>query len=473
MSLYQILLFSILLIAFRVIAGDKQNKWFIFIISFLALFWFQPATSIRNLYYWFPFIGIGLSIVAWLTITDHEEWLEKENIHTLFFIIIFSILIGLFKYLSVDVFYKFSSTPKSIWIVIFWALIILVAILIKNITVHRGIHWILLFFILSILIVTKTPALVILTSQIIRSFNNQAVQLASSSDLQWVGFSYLSFRIIHVLRDHKLGKINKVNLRDFLNYLLFFPAFLSGPIDRIERFLLDLRNNESNRNADITQGLQRILIGSAKKFIVADSLALLALTEYSVYLIETPFWTWILVFAYGFRIYFDFAGYTDIAIGLAKITGISLPENFRSPYLSSNLIIFWNNWHITLTQWFRTYYFNPLNRFIKSQKWNISENLFILFMQLSTMVLIALWHGVTFNFIIWGLWHGLGLFINNRWINLVKPYEKSISSNTFFKSFIKIISIALTFIFVSLGWVWFALPSIESSLIVFNKLVGK
>jgi D-alanyl-lipoteichoic acid acyltransferase DltB (MBOAT superfamily) len=178
---------------------------------------------------------------------------------------------------------------------------------------------------------------------------------------------------------------------------------------------------------------------------------------------------WIHLYAYTFQIYFDFSGYTDIAIGIARLVGIKLPENFLSPYTKPNLTQFWNNWHMTLTQWFRSYFFNPFNRWIRGYK-SIPAWVMILIGQLATMLLIGLWHGITWNFILWGTWHGLGLFAQNRWSDFAKtrinPTDPRIQKT------LQIGGVVLTFHFVALGWVFFALSEPSLSGTVFMKLFG-
>lgn len=472
MSIVQVALLSLVLIAHRLFFDLKYRRWVIFFASLVLIFWFQPATPIRNLSYWFPVIGIGLSIVAWISITDSSRRFSRENLFTFLLIILLTLLIHTIKYLRIEGLYKFSSTPDLKWTVLFWSLISIIAIISRQTKCNRLIRSAFIFVIITILIVLKSPDLSIKVGQILRKINNQDIHLASSLDLQWVGFSYLGFRIIHVLRDHQLNKKNPTDLRDFFNYLFFFPSFIAGPIDRIERFNSDIAKNNLIKDDNLIQGIHRIVIGSAKKFILADSLALMGISEYSIGLVNSSIWMWVLVIAYGFRIYFDFSGYTDIAVGMAKLIGISLPENFMKPYSSRNLIMFWNNWHITLTQWFRTYYFNPINRFFRAKNVDIPQWILIFLMQLSTMILIGLWHGITLNFIVWGLWHGLGLFFNNRWINMNKKFGNQIEGNPFINPILKYMSITVTFIFISIGWIWFALPTLDASWIVFKKLFG-
>jgi D-alanyl-lipoteichoic acid acyltransferase DltB (MBOAT superfamily) len=186
-------------------------------------------------------------------------------------------------------------------------------------------------------------------------------------------------------------------------------------------------------------------------------------------LVNNSGWLWVTLYAYAFRIFFDFSGYTHIAIGIARIAGINLPENFKRPYLSKNITLFWNNWHITLTQWFRTYYFNPVTRYLRSNYKKVTPVLIIFFTQISTMVLIGLWHGISWNFVIWGLWNGLGLFIHNRWSEKIKPKLSFLDDKPFVIPY-AIVSVLFTFHYIALGWVWFALPTVNESIAVLNKL---
>jgi D-alanyl-lipoteichoic acid acyltransferase DltB (MBOAT superfamily) len=170
------------------------------------------------------------------------------------------------------------------------------------------------------------------------------------------------------------------------------------------------------------------------------------------------------------RIYFDFSGYTDIAVGVGRIMGIKLPENFDAPYFKSDLTTFWNSWHITLTQWARSYFFNPLTRALRSR--SMAMPLIIIIGQLGTMLLIGLWHGVTWNFVAWGLWHGVGLYLHNRYLDFMKPRLAALDERPQLKRLTDVFGMLITFHYVALGWVWFALPNVELSLKVFGKLFG-
>ena len=230
---------------------------------------------------------------------------------------------------------------------------------------------------------------------------------------------------------------------------------------------------DSQAVEDTIQGSERILFGIIKKFVLADSLALISMNSQNALHTNSTIWIWVLLYAYAFRLYFDFAGYTDIAIGLGRLAGIRLPENFDQPYLKPNLTAFWNSWHMTLAQWFRAYFFNPLTRSLRSRyraapAWSV-----ILIGQLSTMILIGLWHGITWSFFAWGAWHGCGLFIHNRWAEWRRSRSPAVESHPFGSMINGFLGGVVTFHFVLLGWVWFAMPDPNLAIDVFLRLIGR
>jgi D-alanyl-lipoteichoic acid acyltransferase DltB (MBOAT superfamily) len=212
-------------------------------------------------------------------------------------------------------------------------------------------------------------------------------------------------------------------------------------------------------------------LGLIKKFALADTLALVALSPQNALQVREAGWLWLLVYAYALVIFLDFSGYTDIAIGLGRILGVRLPENFAAPYLKPNLTQFWNSWHMTLTQWFRGYYFNPLVRWTRGTRLKTAPVAVLLITQVTTMLLIGLWHGVTWNFVIWGVWHGLGLFAQNRWTEFARPRLAGLGEGP--RRALDVFSTLLTFHFVALGWVWFSLPTPQAALTVLARLVGQ
>jgi len=329
-----------------------------------------------------------------------------------------------------------------------------------------------IILILCILVILKSQFLSLTMSIFLRRINGQLITLSAASDFVWIGFSYFSFRLIHSILDReRLIKLN-ISLRDYLTYLLFFPSYIAGPIDRLENFEKQIEFiDKKNTQSDFINGFIRIIRGMLFKFIIADSLAIISLDSRIANQIVATTWAWVIVYCYAFRIFFDFAGYTDIAVGIAKLAGITLSENFNRPYLSRNITLFWNNWHITLTQWFRIYYFNPLTRFLRKNFGKLSPGFIIFFTQITTMVLIGLWHGISWNFVIWGLWNGIGLFLHNRWSAIVVPNIKVIRGLKETR-WGNIASVILNFNFIAIGWVWFALPSLKDSTLIFGKLFG-
>jgi D-alanyl-lipoteichoic acid acyltransferase DltB (MBOAT superfamily) len=221
------------------------------------------------------------------------------------------------------------------------------------------------------------------------------------------------------------------------------------------------------------QGGWRIALGFLKKFIIADTMAQgLSLTPANAAQADSIAFLWVLLYGYAVRLYLDFAGYTDIAIGIGILYGIRLPENFDRPYLKSNIAEFWQSWHITLSNWVRFYVFSPLSRWLLTRKWRPSSTVIVLFSQLATMVVIGLWHGITWNFFIWGLWHGIGLFVHKQWSDRTRKWYRRLGQHPWRERAWTVFAWFLTFNFVVLGWVWFALPSLQLSIEVFLGLFG-
>ncbi len=254
--------------------------------------------------------------------------------------------------------------------------------------------------------------------------------------------------------------------------MIFFPAFTAGPIDRLERFVKELQSPLPLGNEDWLFAGQRLSMGLFKKFFVADLLAMVSVTDVLVEQTLSGGWLWLALCAYSFRVYFDFSGYTDIAIGMARLMGIRLPENFAAPFLKPNLTQFWNSWHITLTQWFRTYFFNPFTRFMRTSKVALPPWLIILVSQLGTMLLIGLWHGITWNYAMWGLWHGLGLFLQNRWSEFIRRRFPDWGTSPVSRRFLHVGGILLTFSYFTFGIAFFALSSPRLSFEALRKILG-
>jgi alginate O-acetyltransferase complex protein AlgI len=438
--------------------------------SVLAIYWFQPLLPLRSFDFWLPSLSLALVILIWLITSQSGAWRTRQNI------IGFSIILGLVTLIDLARYFLptpvlTATTPPQFLQYFVFTLIIGPIILVVTWISHRSSGTIsgTIILLILLLVILKTPELSLKVSVFFRTLANRQVENASFTDLRWLGFSYLAFRLIHVLRDKQMARLPELSLPEFATFVVFFPSLVAGPIDRAERFAQDLRKDFALTQDETLLAGQRVFLGLFKKFVIADALGLIALNDTLAAQVRTAGWMWIIVYAYAFQIYFDFSGYTDIAIGIARLVGIKLPENFVAPYTKPNLTQFWNNWHMTLTQWFRSYFFNPVNRWIRGFR-NIPAWIMILIGQLATMLLIGLWHGITFNFILWGLWHGLGLFTQNRWSDFIRTRYPNLGQNTSLRPILQIGGILLTFHFVALGWVFFALSEPSLSWLVFRKL---
>jgi alginate O-acetyltransferase complex protein AlgI len=482
MSVAQILSLSLSALLIGWLVPRQWRIWFMLVASLLAVYWLQPSTPIRNLDFWLPTLSIALTVLVW-TSTRPVEGQNRLPLAGALFILIPILLIGLTRYIDPICCITPSLPPDLPRIGLGMAIaagIIVIPYLFPS--KRRLFSWLSLLLLLTIFVVLKTPALALRLSAALRAWTGQPIDLANPSDVVWLGFSFLAFRLIHMLRDYQTGRLPGYSMEKLVTYAIFFPSYISGPIDRSQRWIGELEQINSRPATDnpdrtlkarnTVAGLQRILIGMFKKFVLADSLALFALSPQNAGQTTSALWMWILLFSYTLRIYFDFSGYTDIAIGLGRLMGFHLPENFDRPYLKQNLTAFWNSWHITLAQWFRTYFFNPLTRSLRMQPRKLPTWMIIFLGQVSTMALIGLWHGITWNFLIWGVWHGLGLFIHNRWSEWARLRIAPQVEQSFTRAALSLGSWLMTFLFVALGWVWFALPDPANAVWVFRRLFG-
>ena len=437
-------------------------------LSVLAVFWLQPASPLRSFDFWLPSLTLALVLLTWLVTSKPGAWRVRQNLYALLLILGIATCVCLTRYFLPGSILTATTPPPFIQYLVF-ALSLSAAILVFLWLSRRRqaqVMTVVIVLLIVLLIILKTPSLSQQASILFRALANRSTANALATDLRWLGFSYIAFRLIHVLRDKQTGRLPEISLPEFATYVIFFPSLAAGPIDRAERFAADLRREFYLTQEETLSAGQRLVIGLFKKFVIADALALIALNDALAIQVRSTGWMWVIVYAYAFQIYFDFSGYTDIAIGTARLSGVSLPENFAAPYLKPNLAQFWNSWHMTLTQWIRSYFFNPFNRWIRGFK-SFPAWTMILLGQLGTMLVIALWHGVTVNFVLWGLWHGFGLFFQNRWSEFVKT---RLHTNHPQQSALRLGGIFLTFNFVALGWIFFALSSPALSWMVLRKL---
>jgi D-alanyl-lipoteichoic acid acyltransferase DltB (MBOAT superfamily) len=471
-NLAHILIFILISGLIGTIARGRWRSWAILIVSVLAIFWLQPASSIRHLDFWFPALSLALTIVSWVVTSAKSRGVAREDWITLLVIFLLLFILTLTRYTGE--FRLTRTTPpglESLPGFIFGvgtAFFLLSKLKIKGV----GQISVSVFLLLGLFIILKTQPLGEMLSRGLRGLTGQSTEFASSLDLGWLGFSYIAFRLLHTLRETVLGKMPSVPLHDYVSYVLFFPALTAGPIDRIERFQKDIEQHEPlNANSSFEAG-QRIVMGIFKKFVLADTFALFALNSMNALQVKSGFWLWMMLYAYALRLYLDFSGYTDIAIGMGQLVGVKLPENFNRPYLKSSITAFWNSWHITLAHWFRAYFFNPLTRALRRMKVQLPVAVIILITQVSTMALIGLWHGIAWNFLLWGVWHGLGLFLHNRWVNIQRT-RPDIVPVAFLSSQVgQVLSVLVTFHFVVVGWIWFVIPDVSQAWVTLMRLIG-
>lgn len=252
------------------------------------------------------------------------------------------------------------------------------------------------------------------------------------------GLSFYTFQMIAFVVDSlKTRKKKPIGFVDYLNFVSFFPQIVAGPIERRTTFFPQIEGFRFKFTVDnIYEGFRWLSLGMFMKFVLADNLApYIDLTNSN-----NPWTIWFITFLFTLRIYFDFAGYSFIAFGLAKFLGVELTVNFLAPYTSVSINEFWRRWHITLSTWFRDYLFLPL---MGSRKQWAAFFLFI------TFTLSGFWHGAAWNFIIWGAYHG-GLLLLLRYFG--RPFERWMG-----KRFAKpqFISWGLTFAAINLGCLFF------------------
>ncbi len=455
MSILQ--LFIIAALAFLVGQLKKGRTLVLLGVSAFIIFWLQPPQDQITLTFWLPTATLAITVFTWLLTSTPEVRSWKQNLPAVVVLLGVIILMDLNQYFRLEQIF-ISATPRPQLLGVFMIIFLTFAFLIARFKKFPSVLFVIAAIGLILLFVLiKVPSALSTLFEAISTFRGK--EASGLSSLSWLGFSYVSFRLLHTILDRKAGRLSPIPLAEYVDYVIFFPSFTAGPIDRLEHFTHDLENPLALDRQGWIEAGSRFFLGLFKKFVIADALAWIALNDVFAQQVSSPVWMWVLLYSYSLRIYFDFSGYTDIAIGLGRLLGVRLPENFASPYLKPNLTQFWNSWHMTLTQWFRNYFFNPLIRAMRSNKQAIPSYLVILIAQISTMVLIGLWHGVTVGFILWGLWHGAGLFIQNRWSGFMKTHMPAWAETRTGQAALRYSGIFLTFNYVSIGWLFFTLST--------------
>lgn len=270
-----------------------------------------------------------------------------------------------------------------------------------------------------------------------------------------IGISFFTFKKLSYCIDvYRNTHKPFTRIRDYGLFILLFPELIAGPIVRFNEIadqIVDRKDQETIDNKLL--GLFRFVIGLSKKVLIANVLGaevdkLFALDANTL---NTPI-AWLGIIAYTFQIYFDFSGYSDMAIGIAKMIGFTFPENFDNPYTAQSITEFWRRWHITLGRWMRDYLYIPLGGNKVKSKSRLYFNLGLVFF------LSGLWHGASWNFVVWGCFHGLFLIADR--VFLLSVYEK----------IGRVASTIITFIIVMIGWVFFKTETLSQAFSYIKKL---
>jgi alginate O-acetyltransferase complex protein AlgI len=278
-----------------------------------------------------------------------------------------------------------------------------------------------------------------------------------------LGISFYAFATIAYIVDVYRGTAQPAeSLLDYALFLGFFPRLVAGPIMRANDFLPQLKRDIKLSLPNFLSGAQMFAQGLFKKLVVADRIAFGVDTVYANPYAYSPSSVWAAVLSYCIQIYFDFSGYSDMAIGLGRILGFDLPQNFNLPYTAQSFTEFWQRWHITLSAWLRDYIFFPLRRALLRSGGRVPSWLVDTLPPMATMLASGLWHGAGWNFVIWGGLHGFYL-VAERLIRGERPVAPRGGMAGWLRA-------GVTFLLVALALVFFRAPSLSTATAVFSKL---
>lgn len=310
------------------------------------------------------------------------------------------------------------------------------------------------------LYVIKSPVILLLLilgffkyfNFIIEQFNSLGANFNTLEILLPVGVSFYVFQAISFVMDHDRKHINYIGFNSVISYIAFFPQLVAGPIVRADVFLPQLQKRRKFNKYMMRTGMLLFAMGMFKKVVIADNVGVLVDEVYSASGETTAGNHWLAFYLYAIQIYYDFCGYSEMAIGIARTLGFKFPRNFAKPYKATSITEFWRLWHISLSSWLRDYLYITLGG-NKKGRIRTYINLAIV------MLLGGLWHGASWNFVIWGALHGMMLAIER----LFGYKHKSAST--------KIFGFLITFNLVCVSWVFFRSPDLSSALSFFNGLI--
>ncbi len=290
---------------------------------------------------------------------------------------------------------------------------------------------------------------------------NLVLSKAGFHEVSWtavvlpIGISFFTFqKISYVVDVYRKVREPLTNLADHALYVILFPQLIAGPIVRYSEIAHEIKDRKANLNEDSRLlGLFRFALGLGKKVLIANVLGAEADKVFGLEAHElNTSQAWYGAICYTFQIYYDFSGYSDMAIGLGKMMGFTFPENFNNPYTSKSITEFWKRWHITLSNWMRDYLYIPLGGNRVSEK--------RLYLNLVTVFIFSgLWHGAAWTFVFWGAYHGFFLVIERMF--LLKLYKR----------IPKLIQVGITFLIVVFGWVFFRAADFSTALLIIKNML--
>ncbi len=343
------------------------------------------------------------------------------------------VFIGLMLFLCVVNFYSVSFLHKT-----------------QNPKTKKQLLWLILFANLASLLYFKYSNFFVDNVQSFQSFFGLDL-------VQWnqvalpIGISFFTFQsITYVVDVYKNEHAPVTRLSDYMLYILSFPQMIAGPIVQFNQVADQLTKRKENVD-DFLDGFLRFAIGLGKKVLIANLLAEHVDPILGQHQIASTQMLWVAMIGYSFQIYFDFSGYSDMAVGLGKMVGFHFPENFNNPYTAKSISEFWRKWHMTLGSWMKNYLYIPLGG-------NQSKSAFRVYFNLSFVFLISgLWHGASWNFVLWGAFHGLFLILDRLFL------EKQLKK-------LGILAVLVTFFIVTMGWVLFRMDTLTEAGIVYARL---
>ncbi|NLC66640.1 MAG: MBOAT family protein [Clostridium sp.] len=353
------------------------------------------------------------------------------------------------------IFYAWGE-PKYIWIMLFSTFL--------DYTCGKRIHYnnekknfkkAKLWLLVSILINLSLLGFFKYSDFIISNFNNALnTNIPLFNLILPIGISFYTFQTMSYTIDLYRGKVDvQNNLISFGTYVTLFPQLIAGPIVRYKTVEKEIDNRIESFHL-VSEGIKRFIIGLAKKVLLANNIGLVWNNISKGNYESSVLISWLGIIAFGFQIYFDFSGYSDMAIGLGKIFGFNFLENFNYPYMSRSITEFWRRWHISLGSWFKEYVYIPLGGNKRGLKVQIRNILIV-------WALTGIWHGASWNFLVWGIYFGLILAIEKLFLYDVLEKIPGIFSRLY--------SIFL----ILISWVIFAFDSLEQSFIFMGQLFGK